>query len=117
MGQDVVDDQVARAHQVPDRRDVGRVSGDEDDRRGRAEKFGERVLEVAMNLLFAGDESTGTRAGAVAIDRVLGCRGDGRIVRHPDVVVGAEVGQRPAVDVSESGHAFRRRVVSLVHMK
>ncbi len=43
VGQDVVDDQVARAHQVADRRDVGRVPGDEDDRRGRAEKCGERA--------------------------------------------------------------------------
>ena len=106
VGQDVVDDQVARAHQVPDGRDVGRVPGDEDDRRGRAEKCGERVLEVAMNLLFAGDEAAGARAGAVAIDRVLGCRDDRRVVRHPDVVVGAEVGQRPAVDVSEAGECF-----------
>ena len=102
VGQDVVDDEVSRAHQVPDGRDVGRVPGDEDDRRGRAEKSGERVLEVAMDLLFAGDEAAGARAGAVAIDRVLGRRGDRRVVRHADVVVGAEVGQRPAVDVSEA---------------
>ena len=36
VGEDVVDDEVARAHQVADRRDVGRVPGDEDDRRGCA---------------------------------------------------------------------------------
>ena len=102
VGQDVVDDEVARAHQVPDGRDVGRVPGDEDDRRGRAEKCGERVLEVAMDLLFAGDEAARARAGAVTIDRVLGCRDDRRVVRHPDVVVGAEIGQHLAVDVREA---------------
>ena len=70
MGEDVVDDEVARTHQVPDRGDVGRVPGDEDDRRGRAQKPGERVLEFAMDLLFAGDEAACAGAGAVSIDRV-----------------------------------------------
>ena len=115
MGQDVVDDEVARAQQVADGRDVGRVPGDEDDRRGRAEKRGQRVLEVAMDLLFAGDQAAGAGAGAVAIDRGLGRGGDRRVVRHADVVVGAEVGERLAVDVGEAADALRRRVVALVH--
>ena len=107
--QDVVDDEVARAHQVPDGRDVGRVPRDEDDRRRRAEEGRECALEVAMDLLFAGDEAARARTGAVAIDRILGCGDDLRILRHAHVVVGAEVGQRPAVHVRGTAGARRRR--------
>ena len=113
VGEDVVDDEVARAQQVPDRRDVGRVARDEDDRRGRAEEPGQRALELAMDRLLAGDQAARAGAGAVAIDRVLGRGDDGRVVGHADVVVGAEIGQHAAVDVGEAagaGTANRRPV-------
>ena len=118
VGEDVVDDEVARTHQVPDRRDVGRVPRDEDDRRGRAEKCGERAFELAMDLLFAGDEAARTRAGAVAIDRGLRRGSDGRVVRHADIVVGAEVRQLATVDAGDPAARGRcLRDVALIDAK
>jgi len=67
-----------------------------------------------MDLLFAGDEATRTRAGAVSIDRRLGRRADDRVVRHADVVVRAEVGQRTTVDMGKGAGARRRHVGAAV---
>ncbi len=112
VGQYVVRDEVSRTQQVPNGRDVGRVPGDEDDRRRCAEKRRERVLEVTVNLLFTGDQATGARACSVAIDGGLGCRRDRRIAGHANIVVGAEVGQRLTVDVGEAGRRFVSAVSS-----
>ena len=98
VGQRVVQDQVAGAEQVADRRFVGRVAADEDDRIFDAEEFGDRPLQLAVDRLSrprpAGWPRRWCRSGrwrrlAAAYDR---------IARHADVVVAGEVDQLAAVD-------------------
>src|SRR5690606_33235729 len=55
VGQLVVQDQVARVHQVADGGLVGRVAADKADRRLGTYELGNGVFQLTMNGLFAAD--------------------------------------------------------------
>ena len=111
MRQSVVQNQVARAKQVADRRLVGRMAPDVDDRVFRTDQAGDGHFQLAMNGLFARHQAAGRHRRAEAVDGVFGGLSHRRIARHANVVVAGKVDQLATAD--------HRRVVghSLVNVE
>ena len=93
MGQCIMNNQIGGAQQMSHGGDVGGVAGHENQGGICAEESRDGVLKVAVNQLFARDQSAGSRTCAIAVDGGAGGGGDVGIVGHADVVVDAEIDQ------------------------
>ena len=78
---------------------VRRVPADVTDRIVQAVEAGDLLFELDVHRLLAGYQAAGGRARAELVDRPLGRRGDVRIARHAQIVVGGEADQLAAVDL------------------
>ena len=82
-----------RLEQAAVRVEAGRV----EDRILGAEEFGEAALQLAMDGLRAAYETHGSHSVPVAVEGRVGSGDDSRMVREPEVIVGAEVDDLAAV--------------------
>ena len=103
----VGDDGVLRPEQRLEQAAVGVEAGGVEDRVFGAEELAELGLELLVDALRAADEAHAGQAVAPLVDRRLGRRGHGRMLRQAQVIVGAQVEHRLAVGHADGG-ALRR---------
>ena len=103
----VRDDRVLLAGQRLEQAAVGVEAGRVEDGVLGAEEGREPALELAVHGLGPADEAHRGHAVAVAVERGVGRGDDRRVVREPEVVVGAEVQHLAAV--LEADHGILRR--------
>ncbi len=86
-----MDDQIVAAEQMPDDRNVRRVSADECNTILAAMQARQRLLQLAVERSLAGNRTAGRDRGAVAVDCRLRRLRNPRMPIEADVVVGSEV--------------------------
>lgn len=79
---------------MPEHRDIGGMSTDEDECPLRVQMPGQCLFQQALHRPFAGGGAAGRHRGAVPVDGLLGGRRHHRVVGEPQVVVSGEVGHR-----------------------
>ncbi len=77
-----------------------------------AKKSGQARLQFPMNLLRAADEADRGHAKAIPVERLVRRLDHGRVIRQPQVIVGAQVDQFTALTGEHDG-ALRRAQLSL----
>ena len=98
VGERIVDDEVARAEEGADRRNVGGVPADERQACLLAVVAGERRLERPMDGALAGDQPARRSGDPVAVDRLARGGPNGGMTIESQIIVGGEVEHSPAVD-------------------
>ena len=98
VGQRIVDDQIFRADQMADRRFVGRVSADHQDRILHPDPTGNAFFQLTVDRFLARHQSAGRHAGAVFLDRIGGRPRDRRVTGQTQIVVRRKRDQLLAVD-------------------
>ena len=106
-----MNDEIARAQEGADRRDVRCMPADERQAGVLRVVPGERRLERPMHRPFAGDEPACRRRDAVAVDRLARRVADGRMAIEFEIVVGRKIEHATPVDDGEGAR------VALVHQE
>ena len=100
MVERIGDDGVLLPEQRLEDAPVGVEAGSIEDRILRTEVVRNGLFELLVNILAAADEAYGGHAEAPLVHRAFGGTDQTRVVRKPEVIVGAEIEHLPAADLN-----------------
>ena len=98
VGKGIVENQVARLHEMPNHALIGGMSPNENDRVFDPEEIRKRAFQLAVKILFSGNQPAGGDARAVFLGRGLGGLNHHGVTRHADIVVAGKANQLAAAD-------------------